>query len=46
MNRVLSKGGDETAVMLVSRMKYTRALKGSKRVRLIGIGDNDKAQVT
>ena len=38
--------GDETAVMLVSKAKYTYAEKGSKRVRLIGIGDNDKAQIT
>lgn len=41
----LSIGGDETAVMLVSKMTRTMADKGSKRVRLLGIGDNDKAQV-
>jgi hypothetical protein len=36
---------DETNVMFVSRASRTRSKKGSKRVRLIGIG-KDKAQIT
>ena len=37
--------GDETAVQLVSRAKFTRNVPGAKRVRILGIGD-DKAQIT
>ena len=37
--------GDETAVQLVSRANRTRSLRGAKRVRMLGMGD-DKAQIT
>lgn len=39
-------GCDETNVYFVSRAKKTRSNKGQKRIRLIGVGDNDKAQIT
>jgi hypothetical protein len=37
--------GDETAVLLVSRANVTRNVVGSKRVRILGMGE-DKAQIT
>ena len=37
--------GDETAVQLVSRANRTRNLRGAKRVRMLGMGE-DKAQIT
>ena len=37
--------GDETAVQLVNRAKFTRYVIGAKRVKVLGIGD-DKVQIT
>lgn len=37
--------GDETAVQLVSRANRTRNIRGAKRVRMLGMGE-DKAQIT
>lgn len=39
-------GVDETNVMFVSKAKYTFAKEGAKKVSSIGMGDNDKAQIT
>eukprot|EP00981_Chlorochromonas_danica_P000764 scaffold181_cov216-Ochromonas_danica.AAC.2 len=39
-------GVDETNVMFVSKAKYTFAEDGAKKVRSVGMGDNDKAQIT
>ena len=38
--------GDETSVNLVGKSKFTFAQQGARKVRAIGIGDNDKAAVT
>lgn len=37
--------GDETAVQLVNRANRTRNVRGAKRVRMLGMGE-DKAQIT
>lgn len=37
--------GDETAVQLVNRANRTRNVRGAKRVRMLGVGE-DKAQIT
>jgi len=38
-------GCDETAVLFVPRSKYTYAVKGRKKIRLLGVG-KDKDQIT
>jgi hypothetical protein len=39
-------GLDETNVQFVPRPKYTYSKKGVKRVRVLGIGEKEKLQVT
>ena len=43
--KLLVVASDETNTQFVSRANRTRAKKGSKKVRLIGVGQ-DKAQIT
>lgn len=37
---------DENAILFVPKAKFTYAVKGAKKVRLVGIGASEKAQIT